>query len=599
MESTLTGLVPLLGSKAHCVLAYARFAVLGVGGTGGYSTDKIPRSNQPSRQYPCHFIPQDCIAVYGAESNKRHRNQIFAPDDRSIVRCTTDGSDVLNVGAADISAAQESTQAKTVLVPQKQQAANDSNNMKQLLSLEGKSQAHGEIPGNERPCELTNLIKGTSGLKPGGDSHCGSPSIPEETPEAYRGIAVPPSLPQRLIAQSELSCNINVLTDSAKKPTGGNQDISAHSLPSRTAAKTDTGEQHWLNLASQVSMLQEVLLRTQGHQRRKLQRKKQSSRQQIRPQQIKENPAADPQRVLVDTQSPSSDIVSNSSGVSPLVKISSPLDSGGQSEVAVPSISSSKPPNRLPTQECSVGKLRQPRERTCSQRQHFNQVQRKREDKDLSQSTAGTVQCGAPSRSTYGMKTPARKTCLPVDFPNFISSGHGAGPKSPSKATHQVRGRSETAPTNRARCLSRANGEHQCTQVPSTAPSSKAPGCIQKRFPSPLTTQLPVTRQLILAATPRPMQQLLSQQPVLNQETQVAGPPCGKTICRKSKTTVRSPSGRETKGQRHPVLRDVAEKRSQEGFDDSQLTSKGVTSLDPSIKGLPSADEVAELLMSL
>ena len=109
-----------------------------------------------------------------------------------------------------------------------------------------------------------------------GEDCYGSPSIPEESSEIYRQTVVLPS-PQRLIATSESRCIGDQPCRTSRAPKA--ESFPARDTNNSNATQGTFGEQQWLNLARQVSVLQDMLLQNQ-QQRCKQQRRRGSRNQQ-------------------------------------------------------------------------------------------------------------------------------------------------------------------------------------------------------------------------------------------------------------------------------------------------------------------------------
>lgn len=183
---------------------------------------------------------------------------------------------VLYEGAADALAARELVHTRATLLLQKQHDTKTNDSLQQLLCLEGDVRGQMALLGaGTRHRELHSEAACNGSANPIEDDTA-SPPIPEETSGLHIHTRLPQSPPQRLIAHSQLHCG----GSSSQISTGTSQQTNA---PVPLNSNTDSelqpafGEQQWLNLARQVSLLQEVVLYNQ-QQQQKLERKWRSDR---------------------------------------------------------------------------------------------------------------------------------------------------------------------------------------------------------------------------------------------------------------------------------------------------------------------------------
>lgn len=183
---------------------------------------------------------------------------------------------VLYEGAEDALAARELVQTRATLLLQKHHG-NNSDSLQQLLSLEGEVRGQMALLGSETHREEPHSRTAYGDPPNAAEKRSASPPIPEETPDFHTHKRLPPSPPHRLIAHSDLRCCSNSAHISKRTPHQTNAPVSVSDSATRELQPA-FGEQHWLSLARQVSLIQEVLLRNQ-QQHQKLQRKKRSDRQ--------------------------------------------------------------------------------------------------------------------------------------------------------------------------------------------------------------------------------------------------------------------------------------------------------------------------------
>ncbi|CDJ50020.1 hypothetical protein, conserved [Eimeria brunetti] len=188
-----------------------------------------------------------------------------------------DSTSVLYEGTADALAARELVQTRATLLLQKQHDNNSSDSLHHLLRLEAEArrqmaflgaEAHQKKTHSANACgEPVNAVKDCSV----------SPQIPDETAGPHAHKILPQSAPQRLIADSHLRCTSNSvhMSNGTLQRTAAPVPLNNNTVSEQ---KATFGEQEWLTLAHQVSVLQEVVLRNQ-QQHRKPQRKRHSDRE--------------------------------------------------------------------------------------------------------------------------------------------------------------------------------------------------------------------------------------------------------------------------------------------------------------------------------
>lgn len=198
----------------------------------------------------------------------------------STRRVATDTTDapaiVLYQGAGDAAAARELLQTRADLL--QKQGTNTSSNMQRLLSLESEVRARLAMLGKGDSHSLSENEPAPTAVHQEDEDCCGSSSIPEETSETARETTLPPAPAQRLISYSQSRCNSGSGSDYAKTLPRKTQGAPACRASSCTTLAMATGEQQWFNLARQVSVLQDLLLRTQGLQQINLHRKRPGGR---------------------------------------------------------------------------------------------------------------------------------------------------------------------------------------------------------------------------------------------------------------------------------------------------------------------------------
>lgn len=189
-------------------------------------------------------------------------------DEASITKeYSKSSTSILYEGAADALAARELVQTRAKLLLQKQLDNNTSDSLQQLLSLE--SHVRGQMALLGAGVNHKEQHSGTASGEPANELDDNtSPSIPEETAGLHGHKMLPQSQPQRLIAHSQLRCS-SMNTQSGKGMQYQTNVSAKFNDSVGIELPPALGEQQWLNIARQISVLQEMLLRVQHPHRKK------------------------------------------------------------------------------------------------------------------------------------------------------------------------------------------------------------------------------------------------------------------------------------------------------------------------------------------